>query len=270
MQGRSSASRSESRAATRPNCSSPPRPKSSWRASSTRRNAWKKGPFWEYHGHYHEYGAGFSVEFLRVTCRSGALFQVVLPGLFREHILLGGVSIAAVLERQLRALAPNVSAVAVPETAAGRTAAVVALRQARPGQARQLMMAAFSAVPLIKQVTVVDEDVDPWDAAHVEWARMVRSRPERDLLVVPAARTDRSEPLSVDGVVGKLGVDATARAADRPAGPELAKIPAGSVQLAARLLAEDATDAAALTSHPWSSRGPCRLMQEYGARVGYC
>jgi 4-hydroxy-3-polyprenylbenzoate decarboxylase len=199
----------------------------------------EEGPVSEYHGHYHEYGAGYEVEFQRLTTRSDAMFQVVLPGLFREHILLGGVAIAAVLERNLRELAPNLVSVAVPETGAGRTAAVISLDRPRPGQARQLMMAAFALVPLIKQVTVVDPDVDPWDATHVEWARMVRSRPERDLFVVSGARTDRSEPLSVDGVVGKLGIDATARESDRPTGPLLARLPVPALEAAVRVLADE-------------------------------
>ena len=41
-------------------------------------------------------------------------------------------------------------------------------------------------------------------------------RPERDLIVVPGVQSDRAEPLKKDGVVGKLGIDATTCAADRP------------------------------------------------------
>jgi 4-hydroxy-3-polyprenylbenzoate decarboxylase len=193
----------------------------------------------EYNGHYHDYGAGFGVQFLRISHRSDALFQVVLPGLFREHALLGAVSIAGVLEHHLRSLAPNLVGVAVPEAAGGRTAAVVSIHEPRPGQARQLMMAAFSQVPLIKQVTVVDSDVDPWDIENVEWARMVRSHAERDLLVIPSVRTDRSEPLSLGDAVDKLGIDATARDGDRPTGPEVARISPRALELAAALLAED-------------------------------
>lgn len=200
----------------------------------------------EYNGHYHHYDAGFGVDILRISRRSDALFQVILPGLFREHALLGAVSVAGVLEHHLRALAPNVVAVAVPETAGGRTAAVVSLHGPRPGQARQMMMAAFSQVPLIKQVTVVDSDVDPWDLENVEWARMVRSHPDRDLFVVPGVRTDRSEPLSVGDVVDKLGIDATAREGDRATGSEVARISPRALELAAALLAKDHASAAAL------------------------
>jgi 4-hydroxy-3-polyprenylbenzoate decarboxylase len=39
---------------------------------------------------------------------------------------------------------------------------------------------------------------------------------DRDLVVVPGVRADRSEPLERDGLVAKLGIDATRREADRP------------------------------------------------------
>ncbi len=57
------------------------------------------------------------------------------------------------------------------------------------------MFAAFAAVSLVKRVTVVDADIDPWDAAAVEWARVHRMKLERDLLLVPHAGTDRSEAM---------------------------------------------------------------------------
>ena len=39
--------------------------------------------------------------------------------------------------------------------------------------------------------------------------------PERDLIVVSGVQADRAEPLEKDGLVGKLGIDATAFAPDR-------------------------------------------------------
>lgn len=196
---------------------------------STRRI--KEGPVSEYHGYYCDYGAGLELKVLRVTGRSDSMLQVILPGLFREHVLLGGISIAAGLEYALRQMAPNLVAVAVPEASSGRTAAVISVAAPRPGQPLQLIMAALAAVPLIKFVTVVDEDIDPWNAEQVEWARLTRSKPERDLVVIGASRSDRSEPLARGGVVGKAGVDATCRAADRTLGFEKAVL--GHEELAA-------------------------------------
>ena len=42
-----------------------------------------------------------------------------------------------------------------------------------------------------------------------------RMRPDRDLIIVPGARADRSEPLESGGTVTKLAIDATRRDGDR-------------------------------------------------------
>ncbi|TMH64353.1 MAG: hypothetical protein E6H57_15945 [Betaproteobacteria bacterium] len=68
---------------------------------------------------------------------------------------------------------------------------------------------------LIKMVTVVDEDVDPWDPVQVELALATRMRAERDVLIVPAMPSNRSDPLESDGMVGKLGIDAKRKPGDR-------------------------------------------------------
>ena len=91
---------------------------------------------------------------------------------------------------------------------AGRTDVVVQLQSPRPGQARRAMFAAFAAVSLVKRVTVVDADIDPWDAAAVDWARMNRMKLERDLLLIPQAGTDRSEPMEGSAVSSRTPSEA--------------------------------------------------------------
>jgi 2,5-furandicarboxylate decarboxylase 1 len=190
----------------------------------------------EFHGRYHDYGPGYLVEFSTVTHREDPLFQVIVPGLHQEHLLLGAVSIAAGLSAHLKRIAPNVVEVAVPDTGAGRTSAVIAVEGVKPGQAKQLIMAALSAVSLIKQVVVVDAAVDPWSTEAVEWARLSHARPERDFLVVPGARTDRSDPLVQDFTIGKLGIDATAKPGERAEGWAFARTPAAAAARAASVL----------------------------------
>jgi 2,5-furandicarboxylate decarboxylase 1 len=175
----------------------------------------EEGPVSEFHGLYENYGAGTVATFARLTRRSDALFQVVLPGYHAEHCLLGGVSIAAGLARQARATIGCVEQVAVGMDGAGRLHAVVALKDPRPGDARKVMFALWAAVNLIKRVIVVDDDIDPWDIEQVEWAIATRMRADRDLVIIPGVRADRSEPLEQSGVVAKLGIDATRRTADR-------------------------------------------------------
>lgn len=175
----------------------------------------EEGPVSEYHGMYEDYGSGVIATFDRLTRRRDAVFQVVLPGFHAEHCLLGGVAIAAGLARAVRAAVPAAREVAVGMGGTGRLHAVVCLDEPRPGDARKAMFAVWASVNLIKRVVVVDADIDPWDPVAVEWAMATRMKADRDLVVVPGVRTDRSDPLA-DATIAKLGVDATRRADDRP------------------------------------------------------
>ncbi|HTR84977.1 MAG TPA: UbiD family decarboxylase [Reyranella sp.] len=179
----------------------------------------------EYHGMYENYGPGFRATFSALTHAQDAIYQAIEPGYHREHIYLGALPIAASLRSAIAAVVPNVRDVAVTEAGAGRTDIVVQLETPRPGQARRAMFAAFAAVSLVKRVTVVDADIDPWDPVAVDWARVNRMRLERDLLLVPQAGTDRSEAMEDGGLVTKAGFDATAKAGDRAEGIERALPP---------------------------------------------
>jgi 2,5-furandicarboxylate decarboxylase 1 len=195
----------------------------------------EEGPVSEFHGLYENYGNGVVATFSRLTRRDDAIFQVVLPGYHPEHCLLGGVAIAAGLARVARGSVACVTQIAVGFGGAGRLRAVVALKDPRPGDARKVMFAIWAAVNLIKRVVVVDDDINPWDPEQVEWACATRMRPERDLIVIPGVRADRSEPLDEAGVITKLGIDATRRAQDR-ADWRGAQPPAAAIQKARELL----------------------------------
>ena len=84
---------------------------------------------------------------------------------------------------------------------------------------------------------MVDTDIDPWDPMAVDWARTNRMRLERDLILVPNARTVRSEPMEAGGTVTKVGFDATAKPNDRTEGNERALPPVDASDAARRWLA---------------------------------
>lgn len=197
-----------------------------------------EGPVSEFHGMYENYGAGIVATFSRLTRRRDALFQVILPGYHPEHCLLGGVAIAAGLVRVIRGAVPSVTSVAVGVGGAGRLHAVIALRAPRPGEAQKAMFAVWAAVNLIKQVIVVEDDINPWDPVQVEWARATRCKPERDFIVIPGVRADRSEPLDRNGTIGKLGIDATRKPEDR-LDWELAQPPQAARARAREILSEN-------------------------------
>jgi 2,5-furandicarboxylate decarboxylase 1 len=202
-----------------------------------------EGPVSEFHGMYEEYGEGFVVAFDRLTRRRDALFQVIEPGYHSEHVLLAAVAIGAGLTVSLRHYVPAVREVAVPEGGSGRITAVVQLaRDHRPGDPRRCMLAAWGVVNIVKRVVVVDEDIDPWSAEQVDWAVSSRVRPERDLLLVPDAPAERSEPLDrPPGVVTKWGIDATMAEDDRQPGWQRAAPPPEVCARVRRLLRRHTT-----------------------------
>lgn len=190
------------------------------------RSTFVEGEVSEYHGMYENYGPAATARFTLITSRSEPIYQAILPGWHREHAYLGAVAIAAGLRAAVARSIPNVGEVAITESGGGRLVAVVQLHDPRPGQGKQAMMACWGSLSMLKQVTVVNDDIDVWDAIAVEWARVTRCRIERDVVIVPDARTDRSEPLEVGGTVTKIGFDALIVEQDRAEGFAIAAPPA--------------------------------------------
>ncbi len=184
-----------------------------------------EGPVSEYHGMYEDYGSGLICTFQARTNRADAMFQVIEPGYHAEHIFIAAVPIAASLKAQLSRALQNVGDVAVTATGSGRNDVIVQLKDPRPGQARRAMAICWGAVSIIKNVTIIDADVDPWDLAAVELAKMTRMRAERDVLIISDLPADRSEAQEDGGVVAKIGYDATMKAGDRSQGYDKALPP---------------------------------------------
>ncbi|MBM9467001.1 UbiD family decarboxylase [Nakamurella leprariae] len=201
-----------------------------------------EGEVSEYHGMYEDYGPAATAELSTWTSRADPLLQVILPGWHREHAYLGAVPIAAGLRAAVARTVPTVGEIAVTEAGSGRLAAAVQVADPRPGQAKQVMAACWGTLSMLKQVTVVDTDIDVWDPIAVEWARISRCRIDRDLVLLPDARTDRSEPLESGGTVTKVGYDALARPGDRVEGWERARPPAHVVAEVGRRLARTTAD----------------------------
>lgn len=172
----------------------------------------------EYHGRYHEYGPGLVTKILGIQSVNKPIVPIIVPGFHSEHLLIGAVSIAAGLASVLKKVEPAIKEVAVPYTGNGRTKAVISCSSIPTSRARHLIMAAWSAVPLIKEVVIVDEIVDPWNSDAVEWARVNHARPGRDLFMVEGSRGDRSDPLAKNSVIDKIGFHAQAKDEDRDEG----------------------------------------------------
>jgi len=91
--------------------------------------------------------------------------------------------------------------------------AVISIKK-QPGEGKNALLAALSVMDL-KHVVVVDDDIDVFDPADVEWAIATRVQGDRDIMIVTNARAkplDPSLPETPVGVVpttAKVGIDAT-------------------------------------------------------------
>jgi 3-polyprenyl-4-hydroxybenzoate decarboxylase len=82
------------------------------------------------------------------------------------------------------------------------------------------IMATFATEFYVKQVIVVDDDVDIFNTDDVMWALATRVRPDRDIFFIPGAKGAMLDPTSdpQNFTVTKMGIDAT-----RPAGRDFAE-----------------------------------------------
>jgi UbiD family decarboxylase len=105
--------------------------------------------------------------------------------------------------------------------------AAVRIRKRRADDGLRAIEAAFRGHPSVKHVFVVDEDIDVFDPAQVEWAMATRFQADRDLVVRPGEKGSSLDP-SADPATGrttKVGFDLTIPDAGR-AGDFLRAAPA--------------------------------------------
>jgi 2,5-furandicarboxylate decarboxylase 1 len=130
-----------------------------------------------------------------------------------EHLLLGAIGREATLLAHLQRSFPGVTDVHLSRGGVCRYHLYVKFRKKREGEPKNLIMAAFGAHYDLKQVIVVDDDVDVHSPTEVEWAVATRFQADRDLVVVAGAQGSILDPSTSlnpgEGISAKMGLDAT-------------------------------------------------------------
>lgn len=179
----------------------------------------------EFHGLYEDYGPSPLARVRAITHRRNFVFQTIALSRVVEHMLIGAVMIEATLFRAIRAAVPSVRNVHVTLGGAGRMHCIVTLHKPPPGDGQRVVFAAFAHANIIKHVVVVDDDIDIFDPADVEWAIATRLRAERDILVVPRVRADRVDPVKENRTVTKWALIALKEPGKSPESYERARAP---------------------------------------------
>ncbi len=169
----------------------------------------KEGRFAEYTGNYGGETQSPVIRVDAVTRRSDAIYQGLLAFTTEHHHLLG-IPYEPVLLEAVRRVLPDTKVVHVTAGGCGKFHVVVQIHKRHECDGRDAVFAALSGIRDIKLVTVVDEDVDPFDAKDVEWAMATRFQADRDLIVVERSWGNQLDPSNNGGrVTSKMGVDAT-------------------------------------------------------------
>jgi 2,5-furandicarboxylate decarboxylase 1 len=175
----------------------------------------EEGPLAEFTGHYGLLWKSpvFSVK--AITHRRDAIWQTLNGGSF-EHINLGNVlPREPLVRRNARYVSKNVKAVHIPPYGSGFLA-IIQIDKKNEGEPKNVAMAAMISYVNIKNVIVVDTDVDIYNPADVMWAFNNRVDPREDIFYVPNSQGHELDPCSdPTGLQTKMGIDATLPASKR-------------------------------------------------------
>ena len=168
-----------------------------------------EGPLAEFHGYYGELWESPVFEVTAVCFRNKPIFQTIVPG-WDEHIYIGNVlPREPLLLRFVKHVSPNITGLHIPPYGNGFSA-IVQVKKTNPGEPYNVAMAAFTAHVNIKQVIVVDPDVNIYDPADIQWALTNRVDWSKDFFLVKGAQGHEMDPTADSrGVHTKIGIDAT-------------------------------------------------------------
>lgn len=167
-----------------------------------------EGPFGEFPQYYGPRVDSHVIHVDRITHRKNPILHTIVGG-STEHLLLGGISREATLLDHLQRTFPDVKDVHLARGGICRYHLVVQMDKKSEGQPKNVIMGAFAGHYDVKQVIVVDTDVNIHNPLEVEWAVATRFQGHRDLLMVEGAQGSKLDPTARSGVSTKMGYDAT-------------------------------------------------------------
>lgn len=169
------------------------------------------GPFAEYTGCYSESKEAPVVEVTAITMRRDPIYHTCLTGFpFTENHVLIELPNASRIWQEVRRVSPEVLDVCMTPAGACRHHAVVSIRKRHEEEARNVILALLASGIGLKQVIVVDGDINVRDPFQVEWALSTRFQPDRDLIVIPRLACSTLDPSApAPRTTAGWGIDAT-------------------------------------------------------------
>ena len=170
------------------------------------------GPYGEYPGCYSEAKHAPVLKVTAITMRKNPIYQTALTGMpVTENHTLIEYGNAAVVYREVKKIVPEVRAVNMTPGGTFRHHVVVSIKKRAENEGRNVILALLAMGIGLKQVIVVDHDIDPFDPMQVDWAMSTRFQADKDAIIVPRIACSTLDPSCPENrVTAGLGIDATA------------------------------------------------------------
>lgn len=165
-----------------------------------------EGPFVDISGTYDAVRQEPVIKIDRMWTCDDPIFHLLLPGGW-EHYLLMGLPREPMIFKTVRQAVPRVKAVRLTEGGCCWFNGVVSISKNKEGDGVNAIMAAFTGHSSMKQVIVVDDDIDINDDKEVEWAVATRMQGD-DIIKIPGS-AGSSLDHSAGKTTWKIGYDAT-------------------------------------------------------------
>jgi 4-hydroxy-3-polyprenylbenzoate decarboxylase len=132
-----------------------------------------------------------------ITHRINPIMQTCI-GPSEEHVNMAGIPVeASIIQMVERAMPGRLINVYAHSAGGGKYMAILQFKKSIPsdeGRQRQAALLAFSAFPELKNIILVDEDVDPFDSNDVLWALNTRYQGDIDTIFIPGVRCHPLDP----------------------------------------------------------------------------
>ena len=167
-----------------------------------------EGPYVDITGTVDDIRQEHVIEYDAVHHRKDPIFHAIIPtGV--EHRTLMGMPRAPTIKTAVSEVV-KCTDVHMTDGGCGWLASVIQIVPEEPEDGMRAIQAAFDGHPSMKQVIVVDEDIDIADPMRVEWALMTRWQPDADTVILSNQKGSSLDPSRSDnGMTSKIGMDAT-------------------------------------------------------------
>ena len=148
------------------------------------------------------------IEYDAVHHRNNPIFHALIQAEV-EHRTLMGMPRAPTIKAAVSEVVPCTD-VYLTDGGCGWLSSVVQIEPQNKGDGVKAIHAALNGHKSMKQVIVVDKDIDIANPSRVEWALMTRWQPDKNTIILSNQKGSSLDPSrSEEGLTSKIGMDAT-------------------------------------------------------------